>query len=89
MAPERNQMALDRFVAEAHRGLKTLDTHLEGRAYFVGDDYTIADIHAYPVAATSASRLDGGLGAYPSLLKWMAAISEREAVQKGMSILAE
>ena len=89
LAPERNQMALDRFVAEAHRGLKTLDTHLEGRAYFVGDDYTIADIHAYPVVATSASRLDGGLGAYPSLLKWMAAISEREAVQKGMSILAE
>lgn len=87
LAPEPSQVALDRAISEAHRGLKALDQHLEGRDYVAGESYTIADIHAYPVAATSASRLEGGLEPYPSIERWMSAIGERDAVQRGMTVL--
>ena len=89
LAPEHSQVAIDRYVSEAHRGLRALDGHLEGRDYIAGGVYSIADIHAYPVAATSASRLDGGLDSYPSLKRWMQGIAERKAVQRGMTVFAD
>lgn len=89
LAPEPSQVAIDRAISEAHRGLKALDAYLEGRDYFAGGIYTIADIHAYPVAATSAARLEGGLDAYPSLKRWMIIVGERDAVQRGMAVLTD
>ncbi|XXS80782.1 glutathione binding-like protein [Sorangium sp. So ce176] len=38
----------DRYVAEAKRLLGVLDGHLRGRAWMMGDDYTIADIAIFP-----------------------------------------
>jgi GST-like protein len=38
----------DRYVAEARRLLTVLDRQLAGRAWIVGDDYTIADIATFP-----------------------------------------
>lgn len=35
---------LERYVAESKRLLRVLDERLEGRAWIMGDDYTIADI---------------------------------------------
>ena len=37
----------DRYVAEAKRLLGVLDKRLEGRAWIMGDDYTIADIATF------------------------------------------
>lgn len=89
LAPERSDLAIDRAVSEAHRGLRALDTHLAGRNYVAGDTYTIADIHAYPVAATSAARLDEGLNAYPELQRWAEGIAKRPAVARGMALYTE
>ena len=38
----------DRYVAEAKRLLAVLDKRLEGRAWIMGDEYTIADIATFP-----------------------------------------
>jgi GSH-dependent disulfide-bond oxidoreductase len=38
----------DRYVAESRRLLGVLDHHLEGRRWIMGDDYTVADIAAFP-----------------------------------------
>jgi GST-like protein len=38
----------DRYVAEARRLLRVLDERLGGRAWLMGDDYTIADIATFP-----------------------------------------
>jgi GST-like protein len=38
----------DRYVAESKRLLGVLDKHLEGKAWLMGDDYTIADIATFP-----------------------------------------
>ncbi|NKB43369.1 MAG: glutathione S-transferase family protein [Alphaproteobacteria bacterium] len=89
IAPEHSQMTIDRYTAEAHRGLRALDTHIEGRDYFAGDAYSIADIHAYPVAATSAAGLSGGLDDYPSLARWKNGIAERDAVKRGMALFSD
>ncbi len=89
LAPEHSEMAIERFVSEAHRGLKALDTHLNGRNFVAGDEYTVADIMAYPVAATSAARLDGGLEPYANIQRWSAPIGERDAVQRGMRLFTD
>ena len=89
MAPERSDMTIERYISEAHRGLKALETHLADHPYIAGEAYTIADIHAYPVAATSASRLDGGLDPYPTIRAWADRISSREAVKRGMSLFMD
>lgn len=86
LAPERSDLAIDRYVAEAHRGLLALESHLSDRTFIAGDEYTIADIHAYPVAATSAARLDGKLDPYPNIQRWAEGISGREAVKRGMAL---
>lgn len=89
LAPERSDLAIDRALSEAHRGLAAMNTHLSGRDYFVGDTYTIADIHAYPVAVTSAARLEGGLEPYPELQRWADGIGQRPAVARGMALYTE
>ncbi len=38
----------DRYVEESKRLLRVLDQRLEGRAWIMGDDYTIADIATFP-----------------------------------------
>ena len=38
----------DRYVAESTRLLKVLDQHLTGRAWVMGEDYSIADIAIFP-----------------------------------------
>ncbi len=87
IAPEPSQVALDRAVSEAHRGLTAIESHLKNREFMAGDEYTIADIHTYPVAATSASRLEGGLEKYPEIARWMMGISQRDGVARGMRVL--
>ena len=89
IAPERSDMTIERYISEAHRGLKALETHLADRPYIAGETYTIADIHAYPVAATSAQRLEGGLEPYPAISAWAERIGNRDAVRKGMSLFTD
>ncbi len=42
--------AIKRYIYESRRLLGVLDTHLEGREWLAGDDYSIADMATYPWA---------------------------------------
>ena len=80
----------DRYAGEARRLLAVLEARLAGRAWVMGDDYTIADIAIFPwvrnlVGFYGAGELVG-IDAYPSVTRALAAFVARPAVQAGLMI---
>lgn len=81
---ERIPTAINRYQAESRRLLEVLDTRLAESEYLAGD-YSVADIanwtwaRGYLWPGLSINGLD-------NLQRWLAAIEERPAVQKGVSI---
>ncbi len=80
----------DRYVAESRRLLSVLNQHLKGKAWMLGDEYSIADIAIFPWV----NNLVGFYGA-ADLVGWhdfaevqrvLAAFKERPAVQRGLNI---
>ncbi|HKB59456.1 MAG TPA: glutathione binding-like protein [Gallionellaceae bacterium] len=77
-APERIPYATERYVKETNRLYGVLDRRLEGRAFILGDDYSVADIAAYPWVApwkTQQQNLDD----FPNVARWLASIAARPA----------
>ncbi len=82
----------DRYVAESKRLLGVLERRLAGRAWIMGDDYTIADIATLPwvrnlVGFYGAGELVG-FEAFPNVQRVLAAFVARPAVQRGLLIPA-
>lgn len=81
---ERVPTAIKRYQSESRRLLEVLDTHLAESEYLAGD-YSVADIanwtwaRGYLWPGLSIDGLD-------NLQRWLSAIEERTAVQKGVSI---
>ncbi len=80
----------DRYVDESKRLLGVLEKRLEGRAWLMGDEYTIADIAVFPwvrnlVGFYGAGDLVG-FGNFPNVARVLAAFAERPAVIKGLDI---
>lgn len=80
----------DRYVAESTRLLKVLDGHLAGRAWIMGDDYTIADIATFPwirnlIGFYGAGDLVG-IADFPNVLRVLDAFVARPAVKRGLEI---
>jgi GST-like protein len=86
VAQEKIPYAIDLYNRLCLRMVATLEQQLAKTRYLVGDDYTIADIIAYPVATVSMKRFPGNLDAHPNLARWAAEISARPAVQRGMKV---
>jgi len=75
-AAEKIPYAIDRYVNETNRLYGVLDHRLEGREYIVGDDYTIADIAAYPwIRSWKSQHLN--LDDFPNIKRWFDAIRNR------------
>ncbi len=82
----------DRYVAESRRLLGVLDRHLEGRAWIMGRDYTIADIATWGWVRN----LNGFYGAgelvdfasFRNVNRVLNAFVARPAVQRGLNIPA-
>jgi len=85
LAPERDEWALGYYAETIHRVLAVIDSHLSDNEYFLGGDYSLADVLMYPSAVSSTGRLDGGLEPYPSIMRWRDRVGERAAVVKGMA----
>ncbi len=84
-APERIEYAIDRYTREVQRLLGVLDRRLQGRAFIAGDDYTIADMAAYPwINPYTKAPLD--LEPYPELRRWHASIAARPATQRAYAL---
>jgi len=80
----------DRFVTESRRLLKVLNTRLQGRAWIMGDEYTIADIAVFPWVRNLITRYEAGelLGMpdFPEVTRVLAAFVARPAVARGLTI---
>ena len=84
-APEKIPYAIDRYTREVQRLLGVLNRRLEGRAFICGDEYTIADMAAYPwINPYTAAPLD--LEPYPEVRRWHAAIAARPATQRAYAL---
>jgi GSH-dependent disulfide-bond oxidoreductase len=80
----------DRYVAEARRLLGVLEQRLAGRAWIMGDDYTIADIATFPwvrnlVGFYGAGELVG-FADFPNVQRTLHAFVARPAVERGLEI---
>ena len=80
--PEKIQPAIDRYQGESKRLLTVLDAHLKDHDYLAGD-YSIADIANWAWVRTHRwSGVD--VSDLPHLQRWMDAIRQRPAVQRGI-----
>ena len=82
----------DRYVAESKRLLGVLDKRLEGRAWIMGDTYSIADIATFPwvnnlIGFYGAGDIVG-IADFPQVRRVLAAFVARPAVVKGLGIPA-
>jgi GST-like protein len=79
--------ATDRYMKEALRLYGVMNDWLENRDYFAAH-YSIADIAIYPWIARW-QWLDIDWNKFPNLKAWYDRLSERPAIQKGLSALAQ
>src|SRR6266481_3336344 len=91
-APTKIEYAIDRFAMETKRQLDVLDRRLETNEYIAGSDYTIADIAVWPwYAGLTRGWLYGAaeflqVQEYKNIARWVDAIAERPAVQRGRMV---
>ena len=82
----------DRYVGESRRLLAVLDRHLDGKAWMMGDEYTIADIAIFPwVRNLVESYMAGdlvGIADFANVNRVVAAFVARPAVKAGLAIPA-
>jgi GST-like protein len=80
----------DRYLAEARRLLGVLDQRLTGRAWIMGDEYSIADMASFPwvrnlIGFYEAGELVG-IKDYPQVTRVLEAFLARPAVMRGIEI---
>lgn len=86
-APEKIPYAINRYLREAERHYEVLDTHMEGREYIVGDEYSIADISAWGWIDKATFVLgEEGLENYPNLKRWFANVNARPTIEKARAL---
>ncbi|MEO8715504.1 MAG: glutathione S-transferase N-terminal domain-containing protein [Acetobacteraceae bacterium] len=80
-APETIPYAIDRYVNETNRLYGVLDRRLAGRAFIDGEDYSIADMAAYPWIVPWKRQMQD-LDSFPNLRRWFDSIRARPATQR-------
>jgi GST-like protein len=80
----------NRYVAESRRLLGVLEKRLTGRAWIMGDEYTIADIATFPwvrnlIGFYEAGHLVG-IENFPHVTQTLDAFVKRAAVKRGLEI---
>jgi GST-like protein len=79
-APEKLPYAIDRYVKETNRLYGVLDKRL-AQHEFIADDYSIADMAAYPWIVPY-ERQGQKLEDFPHIKRWFEAVHDRPAVQR-------
>jgi len=88
-SPERNEPAIERYVAESQRLLGVLEYRL-GQVEFLAGEYSIADMATYPwIRALRGDVLKQSFDQSPNIQRWFKAIDERPAVMKALHVLKE
>jgi GST-like protein len=79
-----------RFVGEVDRLCGVMDAQLSVHPYLAGAEYSIADMLAWPWAMLTERLIDeDAWRKYPHLKRWVDAVGERPAVQKGRNVCKE
>ena len=82
----------DRYVAESARLLGVLNGHLKGRAWMVGDDYSIADIAIFPWVRNLIGFYEARdlvqFDRFAEVQRVLDAFVARPAVQRGLQVPA-
>jgi GST-like protein len=81
----RNDDAIDRYVSESRRLLEVLDRQLAGKAYLLGDEFTIVDMATYPWAR-SFPWAKVSIQGLEHLQAWFDRMDARPATQKAITI---
>ncbi|ROZ78915.1 glutathione binding-like protein [Ramlibacter sp. WS9] len=80
----------DRYIDEAKRLLNVLEQHMAGRAWLVGDEYTIADIATWPWVRNLVGFYGAGdlveFAKFPNVKRVLDAFLARPAVERGLNI---
>jgi GST-like protein len=80
----------DRYVAESKRLLAVLEQRLAGRAWIMGDAYTIADIATFPWVRNLIGFYEAadlvGMADFPNVKRVLDAFVARPAVVRGLNI---
>ena len=84
-ASEKIPYAIDRYGKEANRLLGVLDRRLAETAFLAGDEYTIADMAAFPWAIGS-ERIGQPLTQFSNVTRWTDAIRARPATARALSV---
>jgi GST-like protein len=85
-APEKIPFAIERYQRETRRLYEVVDRRL-GETEFLSGDYSIADIATWPwvsIAGWAGVETEG----LENLERWMAAVGDRPAVQRGRAVPA-
>lgn len=77
--------AVTRFTDEANRIYGVMNCRLYDRPYLAGDDYTVADMAAYPWCV-GAERHAQDLAEFKHVKRWFDELSARPAVQRGLAV---
>jgi GST-like protein len=88
-APEKLAYAINRYRREVERHYEVLDTHLKGREFIVGKEFTIADISGWGWLDRAGRVLPGEgspLAAFPNVERWFKAIDSRPTVAKARAV---
>ena len=87
-AKEDIDYAKTRYLNEAKRLLKVLDTQLATSSFVSGSDYTIADMAIFPWVRLFKNFYNDKLddNSYPNVDKWLKVIGNRPQVQKGLKV---
>ncbi|MEQ9349484.1 MAG: glutathione S-transferase family protein [Alphaproteobacteria bacterium] len=93
MTPAPQAEAAEFWERRLARGFAELDDHLASHRFMAGDEYSAADIIAYPmtVMARRDFRAFAGqpLAGHRHLRRWMTAVGRRPAVRRGMTLAAQ
>ncbi|MGB3878832.1 MAG: glutathione binding-like protein [Shinella zoogloeoides] len=88
-----NSYPVERYRDESKRLLSVLEERLKDRQWIMGDEYTIADIAAFPWVR-GADVFYGGrevldYAGFPAVMAWLERCLARPAAQKGLEIPAK
>jgi GSH-dependent disulfide-bond oxidoreductase len=88
-APEKLEYPINRYAMEAKRQLDVLDRNLADRRFLIGDEYTIADMAAWPwygglvLHNLYDAQVFLDVKSYEHVVRWAEEIQERPAVRRG------
>jgi len=84
-APEGQDYGFKRYLGEYERNLAVLEARLQERDYILGDDYTIADMIAFPWVFI-AKPLGASLDDFPKVAAWRGRLKQRPAIQRAIDL---